>query len=295
MSAPDLSVVVVNYNTRDCLLDCLRSVFATLDGISVEVFVVDNASTDGSVAAVRREFPAVQLLVNDINHGFARANNRALRQARGRDVLLLNPDTLVRPGAIATLRAALGELPGAVAVGPKVIRPDGRLDLACRRSFPRPSVALARLSGLSRVFKRSRWAAQYNRTYEDPDQMGEIDAGTAAAMCFRSSALEAVQFFDEAFFMYGEDLDLCYRLKARGGRIYYVPAAVVVHFKGASSGQQPRAMLREFHRAMWLFYRKHYAAGWRRTLSPLVWSGIQLRYGLVLGLNALRGRQVVSP
>jgi len=295
MSSPDLSVVVVNYNTKDCLLDCLRSVFAAIDGTSIEVFVVDNASTDGSVAAVRQEFPVVHLLVNENNVGFARANNRALRQAQGTDVLLLNPDTIVKPGAVATLQAALRDLPGAVAVGPKVVRPDGRLDLACRRSFPRPSVALARLSGLSRVFKGSRWAGRYNRTYEDPDQMGEIDAGTAAAMCFRRSALEEVQFFDEAFFMYGEDLDLCFRLKARGGRVYYVPAAVVVHFKGASSRQQPRAMLREFHRAMWLFYRKHYASGWRGTLSPLVWSGIQLRYGFVLGLNALRGRQVVSP
>ena len=115
--------------------------------------------------------PEVRQLVNEANLGFARANNRALRQAQGQDVLLLNPDTIVEPGAIVTLRASLRDLPGAVAVGPKVVRPDGRLDLACRRSFPRLSVALARLTGLSRVFKRSRWAGQYNRTYEAPEEM----------------------------------------------------------------------------------------------------------------------------
>lgn len=291
----DLSVVIVNYNTRDRLLDCLQSLLPEIAGVAHEVFVVDNASADGSVAAVTREFPSVRIIANTINLGFARANNLALREAGGTDILLLNPDTLVRRNAVGIMRAALHDQPAAVAIGPKVVRPDGRLDLACRRSFPRPWVALARLTGLSRLFSRSRWLAQYNRTFEDPDQPGEIDAGTAAAMCFRRDALEAVGFFDESFFMYGEDLDLCFRLKARGGRIYYVPAAVILHYKGESSGQSPKVMLREFHHAMWRFYLKHYAVGWGWLLAPFVWSAIKLRYGLVLAANALRGRQVVSP
>ncbi len=291
----DLAVVIVNYNTRDYLLGCLSNLLPELAGMDHEIFVVDNASTDGSAEAISQRYPAVRLLVNAENVGFARANNRALRLTRARDVLMLNPDTLVRPGAVTTLRDALHRLPGAVAVGPKLLRPDGRLDLACRRSFPQPWVAFARLSGLSRMFKRSRWLARYNRTYEDPDQPGEIDAGTAAAMYFRRDALEAIDFFDEAFFMYGEDLDLCFRLKARGGRVCYVPDAVVVHYKGQSSGQRPQAMLREFHCAMWRFYRKHYVSGWGVLLVPLVWAGIKLRYVLVLGFNAARGRQVVSP
>jgi N-acetylglucosaminyl-diphospho-decaprenol L-rhamnosyltransferase len=293
--APDLSVVIVNHNTRECLQECLHSLKPELAGLGSEIYVVDNASTDGSAEEVEREFPDIRLIANTENLGFARANNLALRRARGRQVLLLNPDTVVQPGAIRVLLDGLALRPGAVAVGPKVLRPDGRLDLACRRSFPRPSVALARLTGLSKVFKNSQWFAKYNLTYQDPDVPSEIDAGTAAAMCFRRDALAAVGYFDESFFMYGEDLDLCFRLKQRGGLIYYLPQAVVLHYKGASSIQRPRAMLREFHRAMWIFYRKHYASGWRRVLVPFVWSGIQLRYGLVLGLNALRGRQVVSP
>jgi GT2 family glycosyltransferase len=291
----DLSVVIVNYNTRDFLKGCLDHVLPELAGRDTEVFVVDNGSTDDSTAMVRREFPSVTVLENGENLGFARANNRALRLARGQHVLLLNPDTEVAPGSIGKLEHALDTLPNAVGAGPKIVRPDGRLDLACRRTFPSPGVALARLLGLSRLFPRSRTLARYNRTYDDPDQPGEIDAGTAAALCFRRDALHAVGFFDDDFFMYGEDLDLCYRLRQRGGRIYYVPSALVLHYKGEASRQQPRAMLREFHRAMWLFYRKHYASGWRAALAPAVWLGIRLRYGLVLGLNAARGRQVVSP
>jgi GT2 family glycosyltransferase len=273
----------------------LISLRPELAGLDHEILVVDNASSDGSVAMLVETFPNVTVLVNPSNAGFSRANNRALRQARGRDVLLLNPDTVVEPGAVATLIRALRSLPGAVAVGPRVLRPDGRLDLACRRSFPSPGVAAARLLGLSRLFPRSRVLARYNLTFQDPGQPGEIDAGTAAAMCFSREALAAVAFFDEDFFMYGEDLDLCYRLKQRGGRIYYVPSATVIHLKGMASGRQARAMLREFHRSMWLFYRKHYVRGWRGGLAPAVWIGIQLRHRMVLGWNAVRGRQIVSP
>jgi GT2 family glycosyltransferase len=291
----DLSVVIVNYNTAPYLRACLTSLRPEVEGLSHEVLVVDNASTDGSVAMVQREFPQVQLLINERNLGFATANNRALRQAKGRDVLILNPDTEVRPGAVHALISALDAQPGAVAVGPRVLRPDGRLDLACRRRFPSPGVAAARLLGLSRLFPRHPLFARYNMTYRAADEPAEIDAGTAAAMLFRRRALEAVGYFDQAFFMYGEDLDLCYRLKQAGGRIYYVPQAVVMHRKGMASRQQARSMLNEFHRSMWLFYRKHYFSGWRRALAPGVWLGIKLRYRLVLGWNTLKRRQVVSP
>lgn len=291
----DLSVVIVNTNTRDFLLTCLRSLIPELRGLQAEVFVVDNASNDGSLAAVREAFPTVVTIANEANLGFARANNVAFRRATGDDVMILNPDAEVRPGTIATLRRALHSLPQAVGVGPKVIRPDGRLDLACRRTFPSPAVAFNRLTGLSKLFPGSRRLARYNLTYIDADAPGEMDCGTGAAMMFTRDALAAVGYFDERFFMYGDDLDLCYRLKQRGGKIYYVPEAVVVHFKGATSRQRPRAMLREFHRSMWLFYRKHYAHGWGIGLAPFVWLGIRARHAFVVSLNALRGRQIVSP
>ena len=223
-----LAVVIVNLDTRDLVVACLNSLALERQSLDAEVFVVDNASTDGSVEAVRTAHPWVHVIQNDRNLGFSRANNVALRRTTGRLVFLLNPDTELRAGAVQTLRAALDSLEDAVGVGPKVVRPDGRLDLACRRSFPSPGVALARLSGLSRLFPRARWFGRYNLTYADPDRPGEMDAGTAAAMMFRRDALAALDFFDEDYFMYGDDLDLCFRLKARGGRSYSVPGAVGV-------------------------------------------------------------------
>jgi len=291
----ELSVVIVNTQTRDLVLTCLRHLMPELGDLDHEVFVVDNASTDGSVEAIRREFPAAKVIANRENRGFARANNQALRLAGGDQILLLNPDTEIQPGALAILRRALGTLPDAVVVGPRVLRPDGRLDLACRRSFPSPGVALARLTGLSRLFPRARWVARYNLTYTDPNQPAEIDCGTGAALLFDGKAFQAVGYFDEDFFMYGDDLDVCFRLKAKGGRVYYVPDALVIHLKGGTTRQRPRPMLREFHRSMWLFYRKHYAHGWGLALAPAVWAGIRLRHGFVLGWNALKGRQIVSP
>ena len=291
----ELSVVIVNTQTRDLVLTCLRHLMPELGDLDHEVFVVDNASTDGSVEAIRREFPAAKVIANRENRGFARANNQALRLAGGDQILLLNPDTEIQPGALAILRRALRTLPDAVVVGPRVLRPDGRLDLACRRSFPSPGVALARLTGLSRLFPRARWVARYNLTYTDPNQPAEIDCGTGAALLFDGKAFQAVGYFDEDFFMYGDDLDVCFRLKAKGGRVYYVPDALVIHLKGGTTRQRPRPMLREFHRSMWLFYRKHYAHGWGLALAPAVWAGIRLRHGFVLGWNALKGRQIVSP
>jgi len=291
----ELSVVIVNTQTRDLVLTCLRHLMPELGDLDHEVFVVDNASTDGSVEAIRREFPAAKVIANRENRGFARANNQALRLAGGDQILLLNPDTEIQPGALAILRRALGTLPDAVVVGPRVLRHDGRLDLACRRSFPSPGVALARLTGLSRLFPRARWVARYNLTYTDTNQPAEIDCGTGAALLFDGKAFQAVGYFDEDFFMYGDDLDVCFRLKAKGGRVYYVPDAVVIHLKGGTTRQRPRPMLREFHRSMWLFYRKHYAHGWGLALAPAVWAGIRLRHGFVLGWNALKGRQIVSP
>ena len=291
----ELSVVIVNTQTRDLVLTCLRHLMPELGDLDHEVFVVDNASTDGSVEAIRREFPAAKVIANRENRGFARANNQALRLAGGDQILLLNPDTEIQPGALAILRRALGTLPDAVVVGPRVLRPDGRLDLACRRSFPSPGVALARLTGLSRLFPRARWVARYNLTYTDPNQPAEIDCGTGAALLFDGKAFQAVGYFDEDFFMYGDDLDVCFRLKAKGGRVYYVPDAVVIHLKGGTTRQRPRPMLREFHRSMWLFYRKHYAHGPGLLLAPAVWLGIRARHGFVIAWNGLKGRQIVSP
>ncbi len=293
MTATAVAVVIVSYNVRELLRDCLRSVLAERER-PLEVVVVDNASTDGSPEMVAREFPAVCLISNPRNRGFAVASNQGIAATRAPAVLSLNPDTVVQPGAIATLAAFLDRHPEVGAVGPKIRRPDGSLDLAARRAFPSPAVALFRLSLLSRLFARHPAMGRYNLTDRSPDVEQEIDAGTAACLMFRRAALEQVGAYDEDFFMYGEDLDLCYRLKARGWRIVYLPAAVVLHYKGQSSRQRSNAMIREFHRSMWIFFSKHYRKSTPAPLAALIRSAIEARAAGLLLANAVRRQKRVS-
>ena len=277
----DLAVVIVNYNVRDLLRGCLASVFASR-GVSFDVWVVDNASGDGSVEMVRREFPRAHLIASPVNGGYAYANNLALRQilegAPGseppRYILLLNPDTVVPPDGFATMIRYLDEHSQVAIVGPKLVRQDGSLDLACRRSFPSPEVAFYRMLGLSQRFPRSRRFGRYNLTYLDPDQTAEVDSVVGAFMLLRTSAIRQVGLLDEAFFMYGEDLDWAYRIKEQGWKVVYHPGIEVLHLKGQSSRQAKARSTREFYRAMLIFYRKHYAPRTQPILHVLVLSGI---------------------
>jgi len=284
----DLSIVIVSYNTAALLRSCLDSI-ARSEGLgTAETWVVDNASTDGSAELVAADFPWVQLIRSPRNGGYAYANNLALRQARGRRVLLLNPDTEVGPRAIADLLSYLDAHPEVGMVGPKIVRPDGSLDLACRRSFPTPEIAFYRLVGLSHLFPRSRRFGRYNLTYLDPNEEAEIDSGVGACMLVRREAIEQAGLLDERFFMYGEDMDWAYRIKERGWRIRYNPRVAVLHRKGSSSRQQSQRMTLAFYRSMYLFYAKHYRA---RTIFALDWlivCGIYLRMAWSLARNALR-------
>ncbi len=282
----DLGIVIVNYNTRDLLQTCLETVYGSEGPVSFEVCVVDNGSTDGSAAMVAKMFPQTHLIANPDNRGYPAANNQGLR-AFGfphapdapRFALLLNPDTELPPNALREMVAFMESHPRAGVAGPKLVRRDGSLDLACRRSFPSPEVAFYRLTGLSRLFPRSRRFGRYNLTYLDPDQVSEVDAVVGAFMMVRREAIQQVGLMDETFFMYGEDLDWCYRIKMAGWKVYYNPAVTVLHIKRASSQRNPRARV-EFWRAMTIFYRKHYA---HQTPLPVHWlieATLRLRTGL---------------
>ncbi|OLE21257.1 MAG: hypothetical protein AUG49_22475 [Catenulispora sp. 13_1_20CM_3_70_7] len=231
---------------------------------------------------------------NRENRGFGAAANQGIAATSAPYVLSLNPDTALHPGAIAGLAEYLDQHPDAGAVSPKILRPDGSLDLAARRSFPTPTVALLRLSLLSRLFPRSGRLARYNLTDRSPDVPQEIDAGTGACLMLRRAALNQVGVYDDAFFMYGEDLDLCFRLKVAGWKIMYWPASVVVHYKGQSSRQRSNAMIREFHRSMWIFFRKHYRSTTPAPVAALIYAGIELRSTGLLLANALRREKRVS-
>jgi GT2 family glycosyltransferase len=277
----DVFVVIVSYNVEQLLRDCLQSVFAS-DGVRTEVVVVDNHSSDGSVQMVRDEFPQARLIASPHNGGFAYANNLALRaylarpaNERPRYVLLLNPDTVVPPRALAEMVGYLDARPEVGAAGPKLILPDGSLDYACRRSFPTPTVALYRMVGLSRLFPRSRRFGRYNLTYLSPDVETEVDSVVGAFMLVRGRVLDEVGLLDETFFMYGEDLDWAFRIKERGWTIRYNPAVTVLHYKGQSSRQRRARATVEFYRAMELFYRKHYAPRHSAAMNGVVVAAIR--------------------
>jgi GT2 family glycosyltransferase len=292
-SRPRVSALIVSHNVRSHLLDTLRELFAQA-GEPIEAVVVDNASRDGSAEAVQKDFPQVALISMDENVGFGRANNAGLDRCRGEFILLLNPDVLVQPGCVRGLADFMSEHPDAGAAGPRIERPDGGLDLAARRSFPSPSTAFYRFSGLSRLFPRSPRFNRYNLGNRPADELQEIDSGSAACLMVRRSAIDKVGFFDPDYFMYGEDLDLCFRLKAAGWKIFYVPSARALHLKGSSTRQATGRMLFEFHRAMWIFYRKRDPARSDPVISAVVWAGIWSRWAALSLRARLTGDRKIS-
>ena len=291
-------VVVSAFNNVAVLPDCLRSVAAAQPGIPMTVYVVDARSTDGTAALVRREFPWVRLRVAPKNEGYAALNNLALAEItrdvppvvdRARvGVLLLNADTTMPPDAIAGLLALLAAHPQAGIIGPKIVLRDGTLDLACRRSFPTPANAFWKLTGLAARFPDNPRFARYNLTYHDPDTPIEMDSGMGACLMVRLAAIDEAGLMDTGYFMYGEDLDWCYRIKACGWRVRYEPSVRITHYKGASSSQRSLRATLAFYGAMVRFHRTHYA---RRTALPvnlLIYTGIAARAALALAANALR-------
>jgi GT2 family glycosyltransferase len=306
-----LAIVIVNYNTCDLLRGCLRSLVEGAPRCAATIWVVDNCSSDGSVQMLRAEFPQAHLITSQHNGGYAYANNLALRQiVEIRDwrleigdvvaqslvsnlqspeyVLLLNPDTVVPPGALDTLVDYLESHPEVGACGPKLLLADGSLDLACRRGFPTPEVAFYRMTGLSRLFPRSPRFGRYNMTFLDPDVEAEVDALVGACMLVRGPVVREVGLLDETFFMYGEDLDWAYRIKQYGWKIMYLPGAIVHHYKRAASRQRPFRSIRAFYDAMRVFHRKHYAATTPAVLNLLIETGIALKEAWSRGSNLLR-------
>jgi GT2 family glycosyltransferase len=206
-------------------------------------------------------------------------------------VLFLNPDTVLPPNALNVTVEFLVKNSEVGIVGPKVVKPDGSLDLACRRSFPTPMSSFFKLTGLSKLVPRNPIVARYNMTYLHDDQAAEVDSVMGAYMLVRESALADAGLFDESFFMYGEDLDLAFRIKARGWKVFYYPAVTVLHHKGASSRKQSERSIREFYRAMHVFYRKHYAGSRHGLINAVIQFGITGRGRLALMQNALRASE----
>ena len=294
----DLGIVIVNYNVRDLLCDCLASVFDSRGDFGFEVCVVDNGSRDGSADRVAEKFPQVRLIRSE-NRGYAAGNNLGLRafgfESPGSSwpnyALLLNPDTVLPPSALSDMLAFMEAHPQAGVAGPRLVREDGSLDKACRRSFPTPEVAAYRLSGLSHLFPRSRRFGRYNLTYLPPDLTAEIDSVVGAFMLIRGQVLTQIGLMDERFFMYAEDLDFCYRAKQQRWQVWYNADVSVLHYKGQSSRQRSTFANVQFYKTMRLFHDKHFKQQTIFLLNWLIYAAVSLLGGWALLRDRLRPAQ----
>jgi GT2 family glycosyltransferase len=254
-----LSVIITNRNTRDVLRACLVSLLPDLKRGDVEVIVVDNGSTDGSVEMVQSEFPQVRVLAMGENRGFAVANNAGMQIAAGDYFLILNSDTEILGDALSRICDYMDAHPDIGVIGPKLLNTDGTLQYSCRR-FPSFRTAFFhRYSLMTRLFPRNRFSQQYLMTDVGHDNIMDVDWVSGAALVVRRKVVDTVGGLDEGFFMYAEDVDWCYRIKQAGWRVVYFPEARIMHHIGQSTRLVPYSMIFQRHKSMWRFYRKHYS------------------------------------
>jgi GT2 family glycosyltransferase len=283
---PSIDVVIVSYRCKELLRECLRSLREHPPSGGMTVHVVENASGDGTANLVRSEFPEVTLTVAPRNLGFGAASNVAIRSGSARYVLCLNPDTRVTPGALDQLLDLMEERCKVGISGCRLELEDGSFDYAAKRWFPTPLSALGHFTGVGRQRDSGVLAA-----YRAPEvESGPVDAVNGAFMLIRRSALDGVGLFDEGYWMYMEDLDLCYRFAEAGWVTWYEPSATVVHVKAGSSGPVRSPKLNyAFHFGMFRFYRKHYAPTRNRLVNMVVYGGIAVKLVVSVVRNALRG------
>lgn len=274
-----LSIVIVNYNVKHFLEQCLHSVFHALKRMEAEVFVVDNNSVDGSAALVKEKFPQVIFIENKENTGFSRANNQAMRLAGGKYVLLLNPDTVVQEDTFDKVIAFMEAHPEAGGLGVKMVDGKGNFLPESKRGLPTPEVAFYKIFGLSSFFPRSKRFGRYHLTYLDKNKTHSIEVLSGAFMLLRKETLDKCGLLDEDYFMYGEDIDLSYRIILSGYKNYYYPETCIIHYKGESTKKSSVNYVIVFYRAMAIFARKHFSQNRARTFSFLINVAIYLRAG----------------
>jgi GT2 family glycosyltransferase len=286
----ELSIIIVNYNTCQLTIDALKSVYDSETKYTYEVILVDNHSSDNSVATIRAAYPHIPLIENEGNLGFSKANNQGIRRAKGRYILLLNSDTLLEPDTLQTMIQFMDDHPQAGASGCKLVLTDGSLDKACKRGFPTPSAAFYYITGLSRLFPDNPKFNQYQLGHLSDNEHHQVDSLVGAFMLVRRATIDQVGLLDENYYMYGEDVDWCYRMKEAGWEIHYYPKTKITHLKGASSRRKPMKIICEFYRAMYLFHHKHYRKQYIWVVNAIIYAGITLSFiGAVLK-NKLFGR-----
>ncbi|MDP2638065.1 MAG: glycosyltransferase family 2 protein [Candidatus Levybacteria bacterium] len=287
----DLNIIIVNYNSKEFLKECISSIVKNVIGISYETIIVDNASTDGSSEEIQNNNSKFKIIINKENVGFSKANNQGIKaSADSRYVLFLNPDTVVQKGTIEEMIKFMDSNKDAGASTCKLIMPNGKIDDASHRGFPTPWNSFSHFTGLARIFPKSRIFAGYSLGWKSLSKIHEIDVLAGAFMLVRRKAGEEAGWWDEDYFFYGEDIDFCYQLKQKKWKIYYVPTVFIKHYKGVSGGiksiskeittaskeTKKRATLWRF-KAMRIFYKKHYEKQYPWIINFLVDKGIMLR------------------
>ena len=275
-----LSVVIVNYNVKYFLEQCLNSLEQAATGIDYETIVVDNASTDGSTEYITARFPKVKWMACRENNGFSKGNNIAIAQAKGEYILLLNPDTIVSKEAIVDCIDFMDNNADAGACGVYMLRTDGTFAPESRRGLPTPFVAFCKMSGLSKIFPKSRTFGRYYMQYLDKNEANPIEIISGAYMMLRHKTIKKTGALDEDFFMYGEDIDLSYRILKGGYRNYYLPLRIL-HYKGESTNKSTYRYVHTFYRAMQLFFKKHYSHYSLLVSLPIniaIWTRAMLAY-----------------
>jgi len=295
----DISVIVVNYNTKKLLQNCLKSVFDKVKNIGFEVWVVDNASSDGSVEMVKKEFPEVKIITNEKNLGFAKANNQAIKKVEGKYIFLLNPDTVILDKNLEKLIQFMEEHPEAGACGPLVSNKDGTIQRQCKKSLPTFWNSFTYYSGLWKLFPKNKWWRKNFGGYflldKPNNKICEVDQLSGAVMLIRKSILEKVGLMNEDYVMYWEDTDWCFRIKKAGWKIYYIPLSKITHYGGAG-GVQLHAFknLWYFHRGACLFYKRYLAPNHFFLINLLYYSGVWFAFCFKLLSNLFRKEKIIG-
>ncbi len=286
-----LSVIIISYNTKDLLEDCLKSLQKAQAPVNdMEIIVVDNASNDGSVEMIKNHFPDVKLIVNLDNKGFATANNQGVQIALGKYLLFLNSDTKVSKYALTKPLKFVSTHPQVGAITVKLILPNGQIDHDNHRGFPTPWTSICHFVGLDQLFPQSRFFNNYHQSYKDFDSIHRIDVAAGSYLMMSKDLFKQIGGWDESYFFYGEDIDLCFRINQTGKKIIYYPKVSVIHYKGASSGlrkesakiaRPPKAtrlrVAKASIEAMKIFYRKFYQDKYPFWVTGFILLGIQIR------------------
>ena len=280
-----LSIVIVNYNVKHFLGQCLNSVKRAIENIDAEVFVVDNASSDGSVEMVKESFPWITLMPSESNLGFSKGNNQAMQKATGEYVLLLNPDTVIAEDTFEKCLAFMDSKPDAGALGVRMIDGKGKFLPESKRGLPTPSVAFYKTFGLSKVFSKSKIFNRYHLGFLPEHETSEIEILSGAFMFMRKKVLDQIGLFDETFFMYGEDIDLSYRVIKAGYKNYYFADTTIIHYKGESTRKGSLNYVKVFYNAMIIFARKHYSGNQSGLFSAFIKLAIFFRGFLTVLAN----------